>query len=374
MASILIVDDDKNILYFLKEVLAKLNHQLVTADSGVRALEILEKQDFDLIVSDLQMPWVDGIGVLKTSKKKNPYTEVLILTGYGSIKSAVRAMKSGAFEYLQKPVDVDELRMKVAQALEHREMKIKLDEYNEMIARDLRLAEQVQQSLVPLAVRNERIEVGVKYSPMIGVGGDYADIYYDGNRFIYLTIVDVTGHGITAALLVNRVCNELRKLIRDRLEPSDILANLNNFIVEIFFNTGMFMTMFSCMIDLDEQKCIYAGAAHPAVILWQHQTNEYQQLPSQNSIIGFEKKDKDQLFQNSITIHPGDKLILYTDGVIEIEDTSKKPVGVNGLMKFLKKSIHLTPVEIPELIVEDLMLYSQRQIRDDIFLIVAEIK
>ncbi|MBD3290990.1 response regulator, partial [candidate division KSB1 bacterium] len=238
MASILVVDDDKNILLFLREILARMGHELTTADNGAKALEILEEKGFDLIVSDLQMPWVDGISVLKASKKKDPDTEVLILTGYGSIKSAVRAMKAGAFEYLSKPVDVDELRIKVNQALEHRDMKIEIErqkqeltEFNEMIARDLKLAEQVQDSLVPQPFENHRIGVGVKYMPMIGVGGDYADIYFDGLRTVYLTIVDVTGHGITAALLVNRVCNEVRKLIRDQLEPNQIITNLNNFIV-----------------------------------------------------------------------------------------------------------------------------------------------
>ena len=164
MASILVVDDDKNILLFLREILARMGHELATADNGARALEIIEESDFDLIVSDLQMPWVDGISVLKASKKKNSDTEVLILTGYGSIKSAVRAMKAGAFEYLSKPVDVDELRIKVNQALQHRDMKIKIEkqkqeltEFNEMIARDLKLAEQVQDSLVPQPFENHRM-------------------------------------------------------------------------------------------------------------------------------------------------------------------------------------------------------------------------
>lgn len=382
MASILLVDDDTNILKFFKEVLSKMGHQLTLANGGAQALKILEKNnDFDLLISDLQMPVVDGISLLKASKKKNPDTEVLILTGYGSIKSAVRAMKAGAFEYLSKPVDIEELRLKVDQALKHREMRIKIEkqqqeinEYHEMIARDLKLSEQVQQSLVPQPIKNNRIEIGVKYLPMIGVGGDFADIYYDGNSHVYLTIVDVTGHGITAALLVNRVCSELRKLIREGLNPNEILYNLNDFIIEIFYRTGMFLTMFSCMLDLDAKVCTYAGSAHPAVILWRQNDNEFKQLESQNTIIGFEKKNRDQFIQDKVTISSGDKVMLYTDGLIEIEDTLKKPVGITGLLNSLKHFIKLSPAEIPDVIVTDLHDDIEKQTRDDIFLIVAEIK
>ena len=381
MASILVVDDDKHILKFLREILSRMGHQLTTADNGARALEILEEHDFELIVSDLQMPRVDGIRVLKASKTKNPDTEVLILTGYGSIKSAVRAMKAGAFEYLSKPVDVDELRIKVKQALDHRSMKIKIEkqkqelaEFHEMIARDLKLAEQVQDSLVPQPFDNHRIGVGVKYMPMIGVGGDYADIYFDGVSTVYLTIVDVTGHGITAALLVNRVCNEVRKLIREKLAPNQIITSLNNFIVDVFSQTGMFLTMFSCMIDLDELKCTYAGNAHPAAILWKKEENSFRQLASQNTIVGFDKVKNGVFLQDEIPVSTGDKIFMYTDGLTEIENAEKKQLGVDGLINALEHSIQAPTQELPELIIQDLSSCCEGQIRDDIFLIAAEIK
>lgn len=381
MASILLVDDEKNILILLNEVLSKNDHRLTLAEGGAQALDFIEKNDYELVISDLQMPKVDGMQVLKASKKKNPYTEVLILTGYGSIKSAVRAMKAGAFEYLSKPVDIEEFRFKVSQALVHREMKIKIEkqqqqinEQHAMIARDLKLAEQVQQSLVPQPIISDRIELSVKYLPMIGVGGDYADLYYDGSRFVYLTIIDVTGHGITAALLVNRVCSELRKLVREGLNPNEILFSLNNFIFEIFYRAGMFLTMFSCRIDLEKNICQYSGSAHPSVILWQRRDNLFRQLPSQNTIIGFERRNINQFQQDQVPITSGDKLLLYTDGLIEIENVNKKPLGVTGLMELITRSIHLSPAELPEAILIDLNNYMKKQVRDDIFLIVAEIK
>jgi len=209
---------------------------------------------------------------------------------------------------------------------------------------------------------------------MIGVGGDFADIYFDGNRLLYLTIIDVTGHGITAALLVNRVCSELRKLTRDGLEPNEILFNLNNFLYEIFYKTGMYLTMFSCMLDIEEKTCTYAGSAHPAVILWQKSNNEFSQLSSQNTIIGFQKDYRNQFTQDKVSINSGDKVVLYTDGLTEIEDAQGKQIGINGLLKSLGQCINLSSLEIPENTVTNLDNYTKGQVKDDIFLIVAEVK
>ena len=379
MASILLVDDEKNILLLLKEVLAKMGHELTLAENGAIAIKRIEENNFDLVVSDLQMPKVNGLQVLKACKEKDPHIEVLILTGYGSIKSAVRAMKAGAYEYLSKPVDIEELRLKVGQALLHRDMKIKIEQqqaeieaYHTMLDRDLKLAQQVQRSLVPQPIQNERVTIGIKHLPMIDVGGDFADVYYDYHRWLYLTLVDVTGHGITAALLVNRVCSELRKLIREGLAPNEILYYLNNFIIDIFYRAGMFLTMTSCKIDLHKMTCTYAGSAHPAVLLWRKASGILEELSSQNTIIGFERQQLSDFVQDVVNLEPGDKLTLFTDGIIDIEIEPKKPLGLKGFKHALKSHIHLAPDEVPEAILSDLNAQSTGRIRDDIFFIVAE--
>jgi len=379
MASILLVDDDKSILTLLHAALANSGHELVLALGGKEALKIIENRQFDLIISDLQMPEVDGIHVLNTTKKMYPDTEVLILTAYASIKTAVRAIKSGAFEYLSKPVDIKELRHKVDKALEHRELKMQIekkqqeiDEHHEMIERDLQMAEQVQRSLVPRPVKNDFVDIGVEFLPMMGVGGDFADIYFKNDQYCYLTIVDVTGHGITAALLVNRLYHELRKFVRDGLSPKEILKDVNDFILEIFSRTGMFLTMFSCVIDRKKRKCTYSGAAHPSVLLWKKKDSTFQQLQAQNIIIGFERSENNGYEQNEIDLDPGDKLVLYTDGLIEIEESEKNPIGIEGLIEALNRRIKSNPKKIAEQVVKDLKC--QSRVRDDIMLMIAEVK
>ncbi len=380
MASILIADDDNNILLLLSKVLGSYEHELTLANDGKEAIKHLEEKRFDLIISDLQMPEVNGIDVLKAGKSKTPSTEVLILTGHGSIKSAVDAMKLGAFEYLTKPVDVEELRLKVDQALKHKELKAKikqqqkqLDEYHEMIQRDLKLAEQVQQSLVPLPINTSQIDIGIKHLPMIGVGGDFADIYYDGEQFIYITMIDITGHGITAALLVNRICSEIRSLVRDEFEPNEILYNLNNFVIDIFHRTGMFLTMFTSKLDLNSNTFTYAGSSHPALILWKQNAEKFQKLSSQNMIIGFEKQSVENFSQDSVQLDSGDRLFFYTDGIIEAENETREQFGIKRLLYIIDKLKHKSSQEIADTVVAYMQDQKFTQVRDDIFIIVGHV-
>lgn len=381
MASILIVDDDHSILIFLSEILKRIGHDITLASDGSEAIEIMKTQAFDLIVSDLHMKSVDGIELLRSAKKSDPSQEVLILTAHGSIHSAVKAMKLGAFEYLTKPINIEEFRLKVKQALEHRELKRqikkqqrKLKEHQELLERDLKLAETVQKTLIPEPVDNEKIVVNVLHKPIIGVGGDYADLYYDRKHTIYLTIVDVTGHGIAAALIVNRVCSDVRKLVREGRTPKEILFHLNNFIIDSFYGTGMFLTVFSCLINLANKQLIYAGSAHPALLFWRAATEEFLRLDSQNPIIGFEKNRENFFVEEVIPIYSGDKLLLYTDGLVDVENENNSPLGISGLVKLVRQTIDESPKIIAENIIAKMNRCRSTPIRDDIYLMVAQIK
>lgn len=376
MARIVVVDDEKSIQFLLSELLKRDNHEVQTFSDGADALEVLEHDAFDLVVTDLHMARKTGIDVLRGAKKYDEFIEVLILTGHGTISSAVEAMQLGAFEYLTKPIDLKEFRLKVQKALERRDMRKQIARqqeeiraHQEMIARDLKLASQVQDSLVPKSLKRDTFEIAVRYSPMIGVGGDFSDLYLNDNREIYLTIVDVTGHGIAAALLVNRICMEIRRLVREELRPASILHQLNDFIVDSFMGTGMFLTMFSSVLDLESGTLRYAGSAHPAALLWRQKTQSFEMLESQNPIIGFEKTSPELFVQNETIMRPGDKITLYTDGIVEIEDRKQRPLGVNGLIELFKPHAAKGTNDIADHIMRGISHYAKAAQRDDVYLI-----
>ena len=117
---VLVVDDDRSSVDIITEVLKREGHQLFVADGGRAAIQILERKRIDLVITDLQMPDMDGISLLKHISSQHIHTQVIILTGFGTIDSAVEAMSEGAFNYLQKPIDLNVLRSTAAGAFERR--------------------------------------------------------------------------------------------------------------------------------------------------------------------------------------------------------------------------------------------------------------
>lgn len=118
---ILVVDDDQVTRKLLYQRLRKAEYEVETAADGTEAIRLIANQFFDVILTDLMMPGVDGIGVLESAKEANLKTEVILITAHGSIDSAILAMKKGAADYLQKPINLDELflRLEKIQSVKH---------------------------------------------------------------------------------------------------------------------------------------------------------------------------------------------------------------------------------------------------------------
>ncbi len=117
---VLVVDDEAD---FLETIVMRLQRRKIDAtgvDGGKKALEIVENERFDVVVLDVLMPGMDGIETLKLLKKKKPFIEVIILTGHGSVESGLQGMQFGAFDYIMKPADLDELLEKIQQAYERK--------------------------------------------------------------------------------------------------------------------------------------------------------------------------------------------------------------------------------------------------------------
>jgi len=127
MGRILIADDHDSLRRGLAQALAEASHDVDEAPNGNAAIEKLHEGFFDVVVSDLKMGGSSGLDVLKTCKTLHPTTAVILMTAFGSVSTAVEAMKSGAFDYVQKPFEVEEMELKIAKALEVRRMQHQID-------------------------------------------------------------------------------------------------------------------------------------------------------------------------------------------------------------------------------------------------------
>ncbi|MEM2961352.1 MAG: response regulator, partial [Candidatus Bathyarchaeia archaeon] len=120
---ILIVEDDTGQRELLSRILHYDGYEVVEVDTGMRAVKLAEKEPFDLVLSDLKLPGMDGIEVIERISKSNPQISGIIVTGYGNVDSAIKAIRLGICDYIKKPFEVDELRHAVKRALELRALK-----------------------------------------------------------------------------------------------------------------------------------------------------------------------------------------------------------------------------------------------------------
>jgi len=129
--SVLIVDDEPSILKTLGGLLSDEGFEVITAPNGYEALKIIDTESPDLVLLDIWMPGIDGIETLKEIRKENPYIQVIIITGHGTIETAVKATKLGAFDLIEKPLSIDKVILSINNALNFR----RLEEENRYLRR-----------------------------------------------------------------------------------------------------------------------------------------------------------------------------------------------------------------------------------------------
>lgn len=131
--SILLVDDEKFILASLSRELTKENFEVTTAANGEKALDKIYTKSFDLVITDLRMPGINGLQVLATTKQKNPQTLVIVLTGYADLESSIEALRFGADDFLQKPCDTEELLFRIENCFTKQRLQKKVAMYENFL-------------------------------------------------------------------------------------------------------------------------------------------------------------------------------------------------------------------------------------------------
>ncbi len=145
---VLVVDDEDDFREIFIKRLKKRELNVTGAESGEKALQILDKQLFDVVILDVKMPGMDGVETLKEMKRMRPLMEVIMLTGHSTVESAIDGMKLGAFDYIMKPADLDELLEKMSQACEKKrahEQKIQESRLRELEVHPGRVFEHIKE-------------------------------------------------------------------------------------------------------------------------------------------------------------------------------------------------------------------------------------
>jgi DNA-binding NtrC family response regulator len=121
---VLLVDDEEDFISPIAKKLKKRHVEVLTASSGEMALKVLSENNIDVVVLDVKMPGMDGMATLKEIKKRHPFVEVIMLTGHANMEAAVDGMNLGAFDYLMKPMEFDELVFKLQDAIKTKRLAL----------------------------------------------------------------------------------------------------------------------------------------------------------------------------------------------------------------------------------------------------------
>src|SRR3990170_3182609 len=134
MSRILVVEDNIGIRNVLEKTLKMKGYDVFSVGTGENAVRLFTSYIFDLVITDLRLPKMDGLEVLKKTKKASPATIVIIMTAYGTVENAIEAMKSGAYDYVLKPFSLEEIEIKVEKALSQK----RIAEENEILKEEIK--------------------------------------------------------------------------------------------------------------------------------------------------------------------------------------------------------------------------------------------
>ena len=158
---VLVVDDNSSFRMVISKELHNMGFQVETVDNGEEALRRISEDVFDVVLLDIRMPGMDGVAALEAIKEASPTAEVIMLTGYGTVENAIRSMKLGAYDYLTKPCQLDELEVTIRKAYEKNALTRKNTALERELARRDQCSELIGESL---ALRNV-LELIAKAAP-----------------------------------------------------------------------------------------------------------------------------------------------------------------------------------------------------------------
>ena len=210
MSKILVIDDEISILENIKFILELENYEVLTADGGEKGIEVFKKDiaSIEAIITDMKMPQLSGIDVLRKIKSINPEISVIILTGHGDMENAITSMKEGAFDYLNKPVKADKLLITLENAInktklikENKRLQDDLVKKNEYLQGLHNAAQKILLNLAPDKLPNiPNFRFASEYKSCDKVGGDMYDVFEVGDH-IGFYVFDVCSHGILASVI-----------------------------------------------------------------------------------------------------------------------------------------------------------------------------
>jgi phosphoserine phosphatase RsbU/P len=362
---ILVVDDEPDLEILITQRFRKRIRgeelSFVFAGNGEEALARLQAEDHvDVVLTDINMPVMDGLTLLSRLREAHPLLRSVIVSAYGDMPNIRTALNRGAFDFITKPIDFQDLEITLDKAIsEAMERKQAARDRERLfgLSRELELARSIQESLVPRVFpQDERMSVYGSMIPAAQVGGDLFDCFLlDSNRLAF-TIGDVSGKGIAAAIFMAVSRTVLRVAAGKGLSPRECLLEAHQFLHGERRVASIYVTCFYGILDLETGHLEYSRAGHNPPYLVRG--SEVQTLDAAGGLpLGMLKTVKYDTA--TLQLAPGDTLLLFTDGITEAMNSDQELYGEDRLVKLLgEQASTLSVDQLVRLVMEEATVFA----------------
>ncbi len=332
---ILMVDDETDLEQLVRQRMRREirsgKYSFVFAHDGVDALEVLgQHDDIDLVLSDINMPRMDGLTLLEKLPDVDTDLRSVVISAYGDIKNIRAAMNRGAFDFVTKPIDFDDLRITVERGLQQLEMSREAAASRDQLQAlqsELGFANRMQQSILPKNFpQTDQYEIYASMVPARNVGGDFFDVIRLEHGKMGIAIADVSDKGIPAALFMMSSRTVLKGSALSYEDPGKVVTMVNEQLQD-GNEAQMFVTLFYAVYDPATGLVRYANGGHnPPLIV--HQDGSSTTLPLTGGVALGVMPDLEFGIDEAV-LQPGEALVLYTDGVSEAENRDNEEFGMD---------------------------------------------
>ena len=377
---ILVIDDEPLVRESIAIYLEDSGYNVIEAVDGKQGIELFCEFSPDVVLCDLRMPEMDGLEVLKTLTGLAPDTPIIIVSGAGQIHDVVEALRLGALDYIVKPVtDMAVLENAVVNALRRHELeeqnrsyRKELESANNELERNLELLQQDQEAgrraQLQLLPEPDASFGGFQFQhiiiPSLNLSGDFIDYFQISERFIGFYIADVSGHGAAAAFVTMTLKSLINQPLRQfRLGEGDSIINPAKFMKYLNLelinaNLGKHITIFYAVIDIENRTLNYCVAGqYPAPVIFNQ--GKVEMLVDGGFPVGL--FDWANFENNQLAIYDDFKLLMVSDGWLELISTDSKPTGESFLLNYVTEN----PINVPSLM-RPVKQYPEETMPDDI--------
>ena len=375
--TVLVVDDAPSNIQVVNSIL-KDTYKIRIATNGAKALELVGVDPPpDLILLDIVMPGMDGYEVC-TRLKSSPGTKdipVIFLTGQTETEDETRGFEVGAVDYIHKPFSPAVVKARVQTHLVLRGIREQLAQQLLAIQKELETARQIQLSILPTDIpKSPGLDIAARYIPMTAVAGDFYDFIFVDEKHIGILVADVSGHGMPAALIASMLKIAFAAQASLAAEPERVLSGLNQALCGKFQHH--YVTAAYAYFDMERRTLTYAGAGHPPLLLWGPSREGVQDVIENGLFLG--KFDFATYAAVELPLLPGDRILLYTDGIPETENHAQVAFGDERFRQFLIAAQNTSVDQFADALLADVSHWSERgpgeDLDDDITMVAVHVR